>query len=161
MQEGQGMKLDWQEIVDTLPHRPPLLLVDRVENLIPGEMVHAIKCISSLDPYFAGHFPEQPMFPGVYIIEGLAQASALLCFKTMAARGEAPAKKCVLTSVDSAKFRKPVVPGDVLHYFARIEKSRGNFVWIAGEAKVGNEVVAEVKLAAMIGNPLDKKGTAK
>lgn len=153
--------MTWEEIIDTLPHRPPLLLVDRVVELIPDEHVHALKCISGLDPYFAGHFPDQPLFPGVYIIEGIAQASGILCFKTLIARGLKPEKKCVLTTVDSAKFRKPVVPGDVLHYYARIERSRGPFVWIAGEAKVNDEVVAEIKLSAMVGNVFDKKGTSK
>lgn len=154
---SERITMDYNDIIGVLPHRPPLLLVDRVLDLRLGETIQAIKCISGLDPYFAGHFPNQPMFPGVYIVEGLAQASAILCFKTFAAKGQGVTNQCVLTGVEGARFRKPVVPGDVLHYFCKLEKSRGNFVWITGEARVNDEVVAEAKITAMIGNPLAKK----
>lgn len=161
MEDSRGISMSYQEVADTLPHRPPLLLVDKVVDLRTGESIHAIKCISALDPYFAGHFPAQPMFPGVYIVEGLAQASGILCFKTLEAQGETPVKECVLTSIESAKFRRPVVPGDVLHYHARIERSRKPFVWISGEAKVDGELVAEVKLSAMIGSPVNRKAPTR
>jgi len=153
--------MDYQQIIDILPHRPPLLLVDRVIELQTGPKghIHATKCISGLDPYFAGHFPGNPLLPGVYIIEGLAQASAILCFKSLYSTFTEVERKCVLTGIDEAKFRRPVVPGDVLHYYAQIERSRGSFCWMTCSAKVDGEVVAEAKLSAMVGSPPVKKAT--
>lgn len=149
--------LNYEQICELLPHRPPLILVDRVLELVPGEFIHAIKCISALDPYFAGHFPGMPVLPGVYIIEGLAQSSAIMCFREWQLAGVQFEHKCLLTSVDEARFRRPVVPGDVLHYHTKFEKSRGHFGWFSGIAKVGDDIVAEAKFSAQLSSPLSKK----
>lgn len=158
METRSETSLDIRGIMQAIPHRPPLLLVDRVVEIIHGEFIHASKCVSALDPYFQGHFPDNPVFPGVYVIEGMAQATAILWVKTLEHRGLPAAKACLLTGVQEAKFRRQVVPGDVLHYFAKLEKHRGQFFWFSGTAKVDGEVVAEVKFSAMLGNPQDKKG---
>jgi 3-hydroxyacyl-[acyl-carrier-protein] dehydratase len=145
--------MKYAEICELLPHRPPFLLVDRVLDLKVEESIHAIKCVSALEPYFPGHFPESPIVPGVLIVEGMAQASAILCFMTMKERNQEVEKKCMLTGIEESRFRKPVVPGDTIHYFVKILKARGPFVWFSGEAHVDGESVAEVKFSAMMGNP--------
>ena len=147
--------MDYKEITALLPHRPPLLLVDRVVAIDLKKMeIVGTKCMSSLDPVFAGHFPNDPVFPGVYIVEGLAQTSALLCFKFYHSKGVAFESRCLLTSVEEAKFRRPVVPGDVLHYEVKFERSRGQFAWFHGRAKVAGELVAEAKFSALLPSPL-------
>jgi 3-hydroxyacyl-[acyl-carrier-protein] dehydratase len=150
----RGPALTYDGIIDLLPHRPPLLLVDRVLTFdvedVAAMAIEATKCVSSLDPVFAGHFPGNPVFPGVYIVEGLAQASALMCFTYFRRKGMAFEAKCLLTSIDEARFRKPVVPGDVLHYHVKYERSRGHFAWFHGVAKVDGEVVAEAKFSALL-----------
>lgn len=150
--------MDHNDIANCLPHRAPILLVDRVLEMKLGESIHATKCVSALDPYLAGHFPGNPVVPGVYLIEGLAQASAILSFKTLEnAGGKDFERVCLLTGVDEVRFRKPVVPGDVIHYHAKQEKIRFPFVWFTGEIKVDNEVVAQMKISAMLGSG-GKKG---
>ena len=152
-EKNTTISMNHQEVLRYLPHRSPFLLVDRVESLVSGKEIHAIKAVSGIDPYFEGHFPGNPLFPGVYIIEGLAQAAGILCFKTQELLGHDFEKKCVLTGVQEAKFRKPVLPGDTLHYKVTVEKSRGPFFWLNGTALVDQQVVAEVKLSAMMGSP--------
>jgi 3-hydroxyacyl-[acyl-carrier-protein] dehydratase len=141
--------LGYDEITRLLPHRAPMLLVDRVHDYTLGEKIHASKCVSSLDPFFAGHFPGEPIFPGVLLIEGMAQAGGLLLLMTFKHKGDKVANKCILTSVEGAKFRRPVVPGDVVHFHVKHIKKRGTFIWFSGEAKVDDEVVAEAKFGAM------------
>ena len=146
------------EICRCIPHRPPFLFVDKVLEIKFDESVHAIKCISALDPYFEGHFPGNPIFPGVYIIEGLAQATGILLAKTLESQGPDKITQCLLTGVQDARFRRQVVPGDVLHYHATVQKARGPFYWFSGTAKVDGQVVAEVKLSAMLGTTKTQKG---
>ena len=151
--------LDFAMIQKLLPHRPPLLLVDRVLEVDEkkGKSIHAIKAISNLDPVFAGHFPGSPVLPGVYIIEGLAQASALLSFHWLNCQGRLESNLCLLTSVEKARFRKPVVPGDVLHYFVTLERTKHKFAWYSGIAKVDGEIVAETKFSAILDSSLEPK----
>lgn len=139
--------MDIREICAILPHRPPFLLVDRVvehtEELIVGE-----KCVSMSEPAFAGHFPGHPVFPGVLILEALAQTGALFACKAV---GFDPARQVIyFMGIDAAKFRKPVVPGDVL----RLEVTplrRGGAVWkMKGEAKVDGAVVASCEFLATL-----------
>lgn len=156
--ETAGLKLDYGEILQLLPHRPPFILVDRVELLVPDTSIHAIKCVSGLDPHFQGHFPDMAILPGVLIIEGLAQASGILAMKSRRLRGEAVEAKCMLTGVENARFRKPVLPGDVLHYHARLTRARGNFAWFDGHAEVDGAQVAEVSFSALIGSFTAAKG---
>ncbi len=149
--------LNYNQIVNLLPHRHPFLLVDKVIDMVPYDFIHAIKSVSGLDPYFPGHFPGNPVMPGVLMVEGLAQASGLLAFQTFVMEGKTFEPKCVLTGIDEAKFRKQVVPGDVIHYHVKFEKSRGPFAWFSGEVKVEGEVVAEARWSALLSNPFGQK----
>ncbi|NBO37391.1 3-hydroxyacyl-ACP dehydratase FabZ [bacterium] len=143
--------MDFQKVCELLPHRPPLLLVDKIMSIDFDSLdVHAVKCVTAGEPYLAGHFPGQPIVPGVYLIEGLAQTAAAMCFANFDKQGIIVEKKCMLTGVDEVKFRKPVVPGDVIHYFATYERHRGPFVWFNGVVKVDGETVAEAKFSAVL-----------
>lgn len=140
--------MDIQAIQAVLPHRYPFLLVDRVDSLTADKIV-ACKLVTANEPFFGGHFPGQPIMPGVLIIEALAQAGALLAAPQV---GFDP--KCdaiFLMSLDKVKFRKPVVPGDVL-ILEVVPLRRGGVVWkLRGQAKVGDVVVAEAELVAGLG----------
>ena len=150
-------ELRYKEIIGLLPHRAPLLLVDKVLSLDTSAMViEAIKCVSTLDPVFEGHFPGDPVFPGVYVVEGLAQTSALLCFSYYREAGIEFEQRTMLTSIDEARFRKPIVPGDVLHYHVKYERSRGLFAWFTGQARVKGELVGEAKFSALLPTRLKK-----
>ncbi len=133
-----------------LPHRYPMVLVDKVLNYIPNESIEAIKCLSSLDPYFQGHFPGDPIFPGVYYIEGLAQAGGLLVGHSLKETHPNLEIKFLLTGVQSAKFRKPSVPGDTLYYHVKLVRSRQKFFWFSGLVKVEQEIVAEVDFSGVL-----------
>ena len=129
-----------EEIRQFLPHRYPFLLVDRVLECEPGETLTAIKNVSVNEPFFNGHFPDQPIMPGVLIIEALAQATGLLGFKTMS---EEPSDNVLymLVGVDNVRFKRQVVPGDQLLLKAKIER-RGKVVWkFSCEATVNDELV--------------------
>lgn len=140
--------MEHDEICRLLPHRQPLLLVDRVIGYKVGDSLLALKAISAQEPVFAGHFPGNPIFPGVYIVEGLAQASALLTFKTYEAEGTAFKREVLLASVDDVRLRRPVVPGDVLYYRVKLKRRRGPWAWFDGQAEVGSEVVATASFSA-------------
>lgn len=139
--------LDVNEIMSLIPHRYPMLLVDRVENIQPGLSAEGIKCVSMNEWYFQGHFPEKPILPGVLIVEAMAQTAAVVVMKAF--DGE-ERKLVYFMSVEEAKFRKPVVPGDLLKLKVTKEKSRG-MVWkFQGSAYVGDTLVAEAIFTAMI-----------
>ncbi len=140
------------EIQEILPHRYPFLLVDRVTDLKAGEMIEGYKNVSISEPVFQGHFPEHPIYPGVMIIEGMAQAGGVLAFKSMDAKGQENTKDKVVyfMSIDKAKFRAPVVPGDKLVYKLNVIKSRGNVWHLDGKAYVDDKLVTEAELKAMI-----------
>jgi len=139
------MTLSVQDIIKTLPHRYPFLLVDRVEELVPGERIHAYKNVTINEEFFTGHFPHYPVMPGVLIIEALAQAAGVLSFKTME---QAPSEDTVIffVGIDDARFKRPVVPGDRLDLHVTIERCvRG--VWkYKAKAFVGEQVAAEANL---------------
>ena len=139
--------LDIRAIERILPHRYPFLLVDRVDELGPERIV-ARKLVSRNEPHFDGHFPGHPVMPGVLIIEALAQAGALLAASVV---GFNPETHIIyFMAIDKAKFRKPVVPGDVLTLDVTPLR-KGAAIWkLRGEAKVGDEVVAEAELMAAI-----------
>jgi 3-hydroxyacyl-[acyl-carrier-protein] dehydratase len=138
-----------REILAALPHRYPFLLVDRIIEIRGDEHGIGIKNVTANEPQFLGHFPGNPVMPGVLVIEGMAQTAGTLCIRSMPAGEREPALVYFLT-IDKCKFRKPVVPGDVLEYHMNRLKRRKNMWWFRGEAKVGNEIVAEAELGAMI-----------
>jgi 3-hydroxyacyl-[acyl-carrier-protein] dehydratase len=153
--KSADFKMDHKQVAHMLPHRPPLLLVDRVMSMDFQSMrILAIKCVSGLDPVFEGHFPGDPVVPGVYIVEGMAQASALLCFRYFEHIETAFDKKCLLTGIEEARFRRPVVPGDVMEYDVTLNRCRGTFAWFTGQVRVDGEIVAEAKFSALLPTPL-------
>jgi len=132
-------------ILEHLPHRYPLLLVDRVIECEPGKSIVALKNVTINEPFFAGHFPHHPVMPGVLIIEALAQAAALLSFRTLDTKPDA---KSVIyfVGIDEARFKRPVVPGDQLMLHVSIDRIvRGIWKYTA-EARVGDAVAAQAKL---------------
>ncbi|MFC0116428.1 3-hydroxyacyl-ACP dehydratase FabZ [Pseudoalteromonas xiamenensis] len=135
---------DIQEILKLLPHRYPMLLVDRVLDYKPGEYLHAIKNVTANEPIFTGHFPDQPIFPGVLILEALAQATGLLGFKTVENRGDN--ELYLFAAIDEARFKHPVTPGDTMHLHVQFLKERRNLWKFAVEAKVEGKTVCTAEL---------------
>jgi 3-hydroxyacyl-[acyl-carrier-protein] dehydratase len=139
---------DIGRIMQAIPHRFPFLLVDRVVDLVPDVSAVGIKNVSINENFFQGHFPAHPVLPGVLIIESMAQTAAVLVVETLGP--SAQGKLVYFMTVDNAKFRKPVVPGDQMRVHVRKEKQRGNIWKFTAEAKVDGKVVAEATYAAMI-----------
>ena len=141
-----------EKIIKSLPHRYPFLLVDKVTLLEVGKRIIAVKNVTFNEPHFLGHFPDHPIMPGVLIIEALAQAGALMV--TAAPDFKAEDKLVYFMSIDGAKFRKPVIPGDVLELHVEAIQNRGNVWKLAASAIVDGQKVSEAQLSAMI---VDKK----
>ena len=135
-------------ILEALPHRYPFLMVDRVTGMQGDEAAIGIKNVTFNEPQFLGHFPGQPVFPGVLMIEGMAQTAGVLCILSRADRGRP--KAVYFLTVDKAKFRKPVVPGDTIEYHMKKMNRRKNMWWFRGEAKVAGQIVAEAEVGAML-----------
>ena len=145
------MIMDVVEIQEILPHRYPFLLVDRVTELTKGDAIDAYKNVSISEPVFQGHFPGHPIYPGVMILEGMAQAGGILAFKSMDLTAEDAATKVVyFMSIDKAKFRSPVKPGDKLEYKISVIKNKGAIWMLKGEAYVDGKLTSEAELKAMI-----------
>ena len=143
--------MDVMEIQEILPHRYPFLLVDRVTQLEKNETLNAYKNVSISENVFQGHFPGHPIYPGVMILEGMAQAGGILAFKSMDMTKEEAAQKVVyFMSIDKAKFRSPVKPGDKLEYRISVMKHKGSIWMLKGEAYVDDKMVSEAELKAMI-----------
>lgn len=140
------------EIQKILPHRYPFLLIDRITDLIEGEYIEAYKNISISEPVFQGHFPDHPIYPGVMIIEGMAQAGGVLAFKSMdnISQEEIDKKVVYFMSIDKAKFRAPVTPGDKLVYKIDVIKNKGAVWQLDAKAYVDDKVVSQAQLKAMI-----------
>jgi 3-hydroxyacyl-[acyl-carrier-protein] dehydratase len=140
------------DIQNILPHRYPFLLVDRITELTPGEYIEGLKNISISEPVFQGHFPGHPIYPGVMIIEGMAQAGGVLAFKSMnaASQEEIENKVVYFMSIDNAKFRSPVTPGDQLVYKLSVIKNKGAVWQLDAKAYVDDKMVAQAELKAMI-----------
>lgn len=145
------MIMDVMEIQEILPHRYPFLLVDRVTDIQKNETLTAYKNVSISENIFQGHFPGHPIYPGVMILEGMAQAGGILAFKSMEMSKEEAAQKVVyFMSIDKAKFRSPVKPGDKLEYRISVMKHKGAIWMLKGEAFVDDKLVSEAELKAMI-----------
>ena len=139
--------IDILKLLDYLPHRYPFLLVDRIDAMQGDESCIGIKNVSYNEPQFQGHFPGRPIMPGILIIEGMAQTAGALCVH--AQRLDKP-KLVYFMTIDKAKFRKPVVPGDTVEYHLRKLNHRRNMWWYKGEAKVRGTLVCEAELSAML-----------
>lgn len=134
------MKLDIKEIMSLIPQRYPFLFVDRVEELVPGERIVALKNISVNEPVFTGHFPNNPILPGVIIVEALAQTSGILAAKSIL---DMSAGVPYLASIDGFRFREPVLPGDTVKLESTVKKHLKNFIAFTCKASVNGKIVAE------------------
>jgi 3-hydroxyacyl-[acyl-carrier-protein] dehydratase len=139
---------DLARIKRMIPHRYPFLLVDRVEDIRKGESATGIKNVSINEPHFQGHFPAEPVMPGVLIVEAMAQTAGVLVVETLGALDQD--LLVYFMTIDNCRFRAKVVPGDVLHLHVRVARNRGKVYRFAGEAKVNGRVVAEAEFSAMI-----------
>ena len=146
--QADGLTIDIERIMQMIPHRYPFLMIDRVVEVVPDATAVGIKNVSINEPYFQGHFPQRPVMPGVLIIEAMAQTAAVLVVHTLGLNAEG--KLVYFMSVDNARFRRPVLPGDQLRIHVSKERSRGNVWKFSGEAKVNGTLVAEATYAAMI-----------
>ncbi len=145
---SQDLPINIEKIIECLPHRYPFLLIDRIKSVKFGEEIIAIKNVTFNEPHFTGHFPDKPIMPGVLIIEALAQAGALMV--TTQDSVDTRNKLVYFMSIDGAKFRKPVTPGDVLELHVKKEHARGNVWKLDAVAYVEGKKVSEAKLSAMI-----------
>jgi 3-hydroxyacyl-[acyl-carrier-protein] dehydratase len=140
--------VDIMKLLAYLPHRYPFLLVDRIEQAKGDDSCIGIKNVTFNEPQFQGHFPEQPVMPGVLLIEGMAQTAGALCVHARTA-GAAP-KMVYFMTIDKAKFRKPVIPGDTVEFHMVKTHQRRNMWWYRGEARVRGQLVCEAEISAML-----------
>lgn len=149
-QENKAMiePVDIVRIMEMIPHRYPILLVDRLIDYVAGESAVGLKNVTMNEPHFMGHFPGMPIMPGVLIVEAMAQTSAILVVQTLGK--EAEGKVVYFMSIDSARFRKPVVPGDSLYIHVEKIKQRGQVWKFKCAAKVDGKVCAEATISAML-----------
>jgi 3-hydroxyacyl-[acyl-carrier-protein] dehydratase len=134
--------LDIRQIMEFLPHRYPMLLIDRVTELVPGQRAVGYKNISGNEPFFTGHFPNNPLMPGVLMIEALAQLGGMSILNA----GDFMRKTPYLAGIDKAKFRRPVLPGDCLHMETTVLRSKLNIGWVQAEAKVDGKLACSAQL---------------
>ena len=140
--------IDVNRIMEMIPHRYPFLMIDRVKNVVPDHQAVGIKNVTASEPHFQGHFPNHPVMPGVLIVEAMAQTAAVLVVETLGV--EAEGKLVYFMSVDNARFRKPVTPGDVLEITVTKLRSRGNVYKFEGKARADGVLMAEAVFSAMI-----------
>ncbi len=140
--------LEIDRIKDMIPHRDPFLLIDRVQDVAHGEAAVGIKHVTGEEDFFRGHFPDHPIMPGVLIVEAMAQTAGVLVVATLGP--EAEGKLVYFMTVDNARFRKPVLPGDKLELHVNLKRSLRNVYKFEGQAKVGDTLVSEATFSAMI-----------
>ncbi len=145
---------DIMRILAALPHRYPFLMVDKIVEIDGDMSAIGIKNVSANEPHFQGHFPDNPVMPGVLILEGMAQTAGTICLLDRPDDG--PPSLVYFMTIDKAKFRRPVVPGDVLEYHMTRMSKRRNMWWFRGEAKVDGQLVAEAEVGAMIAREAQK-----
>ena len=154
MQEKNELPVaDTKRLMELLPHRPPMLLIDRMVDIVPDLSATGIRAVSINDPAFLGHFPGHPVMPGVMIVEAMAQTAGALVMYSMNAN--AADKLVYFMSIDKARFRHPVVPGDLLRIPVKLQRARAPVWRFAGEAYVDGKLCAEAEFSAMI---MDKAG---
>ena len=139
---------DIHMIMRALPHRYPFLMIDRIRDIRSDESCVGIKNVTANEPYFAGHFPERPVMPGVLLIEGMAQTAGALC--VLAETYTGPTRLVYFMTIDNAKFRKPVIPGDTVEYHVRKMRRRSNIWKFGAVARVDGVKVAEAEVGAML-----------
>jgi 3-hydroxyacyl-[acyl-carrier-protein] dehydratase len=142
------VRIDIQEILRRIPHRYPFLLVDRCERYVAFKSVVGIKCVTMNEPFFLGHFPDNPVMPGVLIIEALGQTGGVLMSKSLNA--DVTGKTIFFATVDNCRFRAPVRPGDVIHMHVDVLRHRGDLFKFRGQAFVDGRLAAECEFAAMV-----------
>jgi beta-hydroxyacyl-ACP dehydratase FabZ len=147
MSEREPRTIDLQGILDLLPHRYPILLVDRILDFEPKQWIRGLKNISFNEQIFQGHFPSRPVFPGVYILEAMAQTGGCLLLQDIEDRAR---KVIYFMGIDGAKFRKPVLPGDQLVMEVKVVQLKGRICKMRGEAFVGGQKVAEAEFMSML-----------
>ena len=151
MQEQElitGLTCEIDDVLRMIPHRYPFLMIDKVINIVSGVSATGIKAVTVAEPHFQGHFPSRPIMPGVLIIEAMAQTSAVLVIQSLG--GQSDGKLVYFMSIDNARFRRPVVPGDTLKVHVRKKRSRGAVWKFSSEAEVDGQTVAEATYSAMI-----------
>jgi 3-hydroxyacyl-[acyl-carrier-protein] dehydratase len=144
----EGIQIDIQRIMEMIPHRHPFLMIDRVVDVVANLRATGIKNLSINESFFQGHFPSRPVMPGVLVIEAMAQTAAVLVVHTLGPDSEG--KLVYFMSVDHARFRRPVFPGDQLAVLVTKQRNRGNVWKFEGRARVGDNLMAEATFAAMI-----------
>jgi 3-hydroxyacyl-[acyl-carrier-protein] dehydratase len=147
----ESVVVDINGIMELIPHRYPFLMIDRVTDIVPSKRATGIKCVSMAEPHFQGHFPVKPIMPGVLIIEAMAQTAAVLVIHSTGS--ESKGKVVYFMSIDNARFRKPVVPGDVVYLNVETIRQRGNVWKLSGKAMVDDQIVSEAVFSAMISDP--------
>jgi 3-hydroxyacyl-[acyl-carrier-protein] dehydratase len=147
-EENVSTEITIEEILRRIPHRAPFLLIDRAEDYKPHRSIVGIKCVTMNEPFFVGHFPGQPVMPGVLIIEAMAQAGGVLMSKSLDI--DTRGKGIMFISVDNCRFRHPVKPGDVLRMPVEVMRARGGVFKFRGRGMVGDKVAAEAEFAAML-----------
>ncbi len=146
--DSKGVSIDYAEVMKRIPHRYPFLLVDKAEDFVPNESIVGIKNVTFNEPFFPGHFPIDPVMPGVLIVEAMAQTGALLMSKTLDVDVEG--KVIMFMSIDGVRFRKPARPGDQLRMEVKVTKHRGDIFKFRGETFIDGKLASEADFAAMV-----------